>query len=337
MKPIPLYRAAHLAPFVEMLHAIGVPVERRLAHACLPTLLPDNSDQYLPTVPTLNFVAGAIRADGIDDFGFRVTEKLRLTDLSPGFVVAARSAPTLRCALEAFCRLAPLDDSSLSVWLASQGDMVAIRSLAVSPSECDVVAFACSECVNQMALVAIVRAFSGPNWTPQEMGFRYAVPSEGFARSAFPSTRFLTGQKTAWITVPRHTLALPPLRIEPVQSPNGPSTGLGESGMDAPHDFVGSLKAILKSYLCNGYPDIGLTARVSQTSVRSLQRQLTSAGTTYSKLVETARFEVAADMLADLDQKIIDVALAVGFDDPSHFARAFRRVSGLSPREFRRN
>jgi AraC-like DNA-binding protein len=62
---------------------------------------------------------------------------------------------------------------------------------------------------------------------------------------------------------------------------------------------------------------------------------LASAGTTYSDVVEAARFEVAADMLEDPDQKIIDVALAVGFDDPSHFARAFRRVSGLNPRQFR--
>jgi AraC-like DNA-binding protein len=336
MKPIPLFRAAHLAPYVEMFQAIGVPVERRLAQACLPTALADDPDQYLPTVPALNFVASAIRAEGIDDLGLRVTNKLRLTDLSQDCVAAARSAATLRCALEAFCRLAPLDDNSLSVWLAPRGDMISICSLSVHPSDCDATALVCSEWVNQMAVVAIVRAFVGPNWTPCEMGFRYAVPRDGFARSVFPATRFLTGRKAAWITVPRSALALPPLRTEPVRPANGISVALGESRADAPHDFVGSLKTMLKSYFCDGYPDIGLAARVSETSVRSLQRKLTDAGTTYSNLVEAARFEVAADMLADPDQKIIDIALAVGFDDPSHFARAFRRVSGLSPREFRR-
>jgi AraC-like DNA-binding protein len=56
---------------------------------------------------------------------------------------------------------------------------------------------------------------------------------------------------------------------------------------------------------------------------------------TYSKVVEYARFEAAAEMLTNPDLKIIDIAYTLGYQDPSHFSRAFRRVSGLSPRDFR--
>jgi AraC-like DNA-binding protein len=37
------------------------------------------------------------------------------------------------------------------------------------------------------------------------------------------------------------------------------------------------------------------------------------------------------------DAKIIDVAYATGYADPAHLARAFRRMAGVTPREFREN
>ena len=32
-----------------------------------------------------------------------------------------------------------------------------------------------------------------------------------------------------------------------------------------------------------------------------------------------------------------DVGIATGFSDPTHFARMFRRIGGLSPLEFRKS
>ena len=86
----------------------------------------------------------------------------------------------------------------------------------------------------------------------------------------------------------------------------------------------------------DGNPSVDLAAAAAGTSVRTLQRRLAQCGLTYSHLVQQARFEVAAALLQDPDTKIIDIALSVGYGDPSHFARAFRRLTGVSPREFRR-
>ena len=58
-------------------------------------------------------------------------------------------------------------------------------------------------------------------------------------------------------------------------------------------------------------------------------------GKTYSQLVEEARFSEAARLLRNTDSKIIDVAYDVGYAHPTHFARAFRRIAGVSPSEYR--
>jgi len=48
------------------------------------------------------------------------------------------------------------------------------------------------------------------------------------------------------------------------------------------------------------------------------------------------RIERAKLLLADPDRSITDVVLATGYTASSNFATAFRRVTGLSPREYRR-
>ena len=62
---------------------------------------------------------------------------------------------------------------------------------------------------------------------------------------------------------------------------------------------------------------------------------LARTGLTYSRLLDQARFEKGAELLRKTDAKIIDVAMATGYTDPAHFARAFRRLSGVTPRAFR--
>jgi AraC-like DNA-binding protein len=40
-------------------------------------------------------------------------------------------------------------------------------------------------------------------------------------------------------------------------------------------------------------------------------------------------------MLVETDARSIEIAQATAYSDPSHFARAFRRIAGLSPDEYR--
>jgi len=71
--------------------------------------------------------------------------------------------------------------------------------------------------------------------------------------------------------------------------------------------------------------------------VRSLQRFLSQHQTSYGEVVESVQFEMASRLLGDRGLKVIDIAMSLGYSDPSNFARAFHRISGMSPREFRKH
>lgn len=96
-----------------------------------------------------------------------------------------------------------------------------------------------------------------------------------------------------------------------------------------------SLKLMLPDCLICGAPTLLDIANMTGTSARSLQRKLLIVGMTYSKLLELARYENASALLSNSDMKLIEVAFAAGYTDPAHFSRAFRRMSGMTPRSFR--
>jgi AraC family transcriptional regulator len=61
-----------------------------------------------------------------------------------------------------------------------------------------------------------------------------------------------------------------------------------------------------------------------------------SVGQSPHQFVLQQRVEYAKELLVSWDLRMIDLALACGFKTQQHFARIFRRVSGLSPTEYQR-
>lgn len=79
-----------------------------------------------------------------------------------------------------------------------------------------------------------------------------------------------------------------------------------------------------------------LAARLN-VSVRTLYRRLAEAGTSLQQLKNDARRERACTLLERGNRPIGRVARDIGFRNEKSFARAFRRWTGQSPRDFRKS
>lgn len=62
-----------------------------------------------------------------------------------------------------------------------------------------------------------------------------------------------------------------------------------------------------------------------------------STGLPPHRWVQVRRVERAKALLAERDVSVLVVAAAVGYDNPGHFARIFRREAGMTPRDYRRS
>jgi AraC-like DNA-binding protein len=69
---------------------------------------------------------------------------------------------------------------------------------------------------------------------------------------------------------------------------------------------------------------------------RTLIRQLGNKGTCFSDLRTTQQLGMAQRMLDDARYSASEIGTLLGYDNPANFARAFRRLSGMAPGEFRR-
>jgi AraC-like DNA-binding protein len=85
------------------------------------------------------------------------------------------------------------------------------------------------------------------------------------------------------------------------------------------------------------FPDVSLEDVASSLRLqpRTLNRRLEAEGTSFRRLLNEVRFEVACQLLAGTRIQVTNVALALGYADLSGFTHAFQRWSGKTPSEWR--
>ncbi|WP_158412742.1 helix-turn-helix domain-containing protein [Geminocystis herdmanii] len=102
-----------------------------------------------------------------------------------------------------------------------------------------------------------------------------------------------------------------------------------------PVDLVDALKSLIRSQLFGGNIQIQTIADSIGISKRSLQRFLADKGLSYSHLIDQVRFQLAVEWLKDKTIPIGDIALELQYSEVNNFTRAFKRWTGLTPREYR--
>jgi AraC-like DNA-binding protein len=70
-------------------------------------------------------------------------------------------------------------------------------------------------------------------------------------------------------------------------------------------------------------------------STRTLRRRLVDENTSFRKLVDELRMQMAIKYLRDTNLTIEDIAHALGFSDAANFRHAFRRWTKSAPQQFR--
>lgn len=333
---IAIVRAAHLHVYLVELKEIGVPIERELARSRLPSWGVEEPDAYISIALGLEWLASCSRDVELMDLGFRAARRGSLASLSRPLQRAILDAPTGFARMQAFHRYASREDNVLSIRMQPEGDQIRVISdmegFASNPFIC------LGEWLDLQAMISIVRSVAGPHWCPPEMTFVSRQRPSPTVQEAFANTRILVGQPRTSILVSSDLLARPcPASggVPPDRAVPQAVAGLGDEPLI--WSFGTALRSAILPYLADGYPALSQMAETFRVSGRTLQRRLQKSGRTYSDVVQEARFDLARELLVDPSASIIDIALATGYENPQHFARAFRRLAGVSPTRYRRS
>jgi len=95
------------------------------------------------------------------------------------------------------------------------------------------------------------------------------------------------------------------------------------------------VRAVIVRHLPDGEPRRPRIATILGMSERTLQRRLAAEGTSFQRLLDDTRRELARHYLGQRNLSLADIAYLLGFTDQSSFFRAARRWFGSSPGHFR--
>jgi AraC-like DNA-binding protein len=101
-------------------------------------------------------------------------------------------------------------------------------------------------------------------------------------------------------------------------------------------DVLAQCKASLLEKLPSGELSEHFMAKQLHMSRRTLQRKLTERDTTYQKLVDDTRRDLALRFIEDPRRSLGDITFELGFSQQSALTRAFRRWTGKSPSDWRK-
>lgn len=139
-----------------------------------------------------------------------------------------------------------------------------------------------------------------------------------------------------------YTLVLPiALRDTPLIQANLPLQTLLRQHAEAllarlpSEGLVARVVTLLGAQLSRGEPDRAALARTLNLSERTLQRRLADEGSSYQQLLSDTRQQLAERYLDDGQLPAAEIALLLGYSEPSVFFRAFRNWTGVTPGEFR--
>ncbi len=101
-------------------------------------------------------------------------------------------------------------------------------------------------------------------------------------------------------------------------------------------DIVHRAQTAIIDLLPSGLVSDEKVARKLNLSVRSLQRKLQQCGTSFRKLLDRTREELARQYICDRGVDLTEIAFLLGFSEHSAFSRAFKRWTGQTPSDLRR-
>jgi AraC-like DNA-binding protein len=315
-----------MGPVAEAVERGGGSVARVFKRAELPMRLLEQPDRIFLLKDQLNLVECAAREIGDEALPARLSVEAGMAGLG-SFGHRMRSASRLGVALaRSNALIVSLLQSSTRLTLTTSGGWAKWTYEVTDPV---VVGRQKNEILALGYMLDVMRGFVGTDWTPSR------VELGGWPLVAKPTieTVFrcdLTRGETAALMFPADLLHLP--------NPRPPRQEQSQNVRDMPDpdNLVECLEQLISLALLEGRPRLEWLCDRLGRAPRSLQRALNARGTTFERVMQRVLVDECLELLARQNASITTIALELGYADPAHFTRAFRRWTGETPRAWRR-
>lgn len=329
-KDMPMVRAIVLGPVVKALKAGGEDIDKFLGAFQLSFETIKDPTNYIRNNLAYSVFAAAAELRNESSFCASVGRNISLTDFLP-FGAALKEAATIGGFITRFTQAVANDTTSISQRLIvedSSAYFSAKRKFepSVSPAHSDGFMVGIWITFLHKALdfrwdpAAVLVRMCDPAVLPQEFHGIRAIKSNdrGF------SIRF----PAAWLAFPLNA-ELSPIEKEDLVG--------AQLDMLPPKGFVEAVQATLSKHIGDKDLNVEKAAELCGYSKPALTRRLAKLDTSIVEILTVLKMESAQNTLANTNASIQNIALSLGYSDPTAFSRAFRKRIGMSPRAYKQS
>ena len=183
-------------------------------------------------------------------------------------------------------------------------------------------------------LIDIVRCYLGPEWVPNHIEVSHRSGARGRELEDHFGVPVLSDRTAVAIVFNKGLLGA--AQIQRTALPVAVTRAdVVRQGATLPPNFVGMAAHIVHQRLLMGRTDLEGAAAKLGIGTRTFQRRLNGDGLSYNRLLSKCLKTRAADLLAENELSVADIADVLGYSSQTHFTRAFKRWAGVSPGKFR--
>ena len=322
-------RSAILVGSIPVLEEFGVDALALARDLGLDAAALTDPDIPLPVTQVLDFYEVAAEIANCPTFGLRMAARTGMTVVGPLWVLL-RQARTLREMAEDLASHFDLYTSAAMVKLRSIGkDALVTWGLAAEIERPEVqmaefsVAVICGE----------LRRHAPSGWEPASVRFRHTAPRDRAPLRRVFGSHLEFDQPENGILIERKVLDLP-LQNSGSRTRTLLSHVLRHEGGGDP-TLLARTDAVVRAMLPYSRCTLQDVSRALSMAPRTLQEHLKANDSSFQKIRDTARAELAARYLRDSQMSLSQVADVLGFAELAVFSRCFRRWHGTTARQWR--
>ena len=183
--------------------------------------------------------------------------------------------------------------------------------------------------------VRMMRMMTGVHLSPTEVTFAYPEPESTAEYERIFNCPVKFGHKENSYTIPLNFVNTPIPMANPALLEHFEMYAQNViAEMDRQDEYTRMVTKIILSKLDDEKLNIKKVAKELSMSVRTLQNRLKDEGVVFSQLHRDIRQQLAKKYLRE-NYTVEDITYLLGFSEPSVFRKAFKKWSGITPKQFR--